>query len=104
MENQSQENVNRAIIFYEALVERYPQPEAWALNLKKTIHTLKHSIERTNFYRFLFNPTTYVFCPIVETISKDDAVEFTKRAAAFDKENQSNEYRNGSVVKIVYGT
>ena len=101
---QSKENVKQAIIFYETLVKEYPQPEAWALNLKKTISTLKHGIERTNFYRFLFNPTTYVFCPIVETISKDDAIEFTKRAAAFDQKNKTKEYRNGTVVKIVYGT
>ena len=101
---QSKENVKQAIIFYEALVKEYPQPEAWAINLKKTITTLKQSIERTNFYRFLFNPTTYVFCPIVETISKDDAIEFTKRAAAFDQKNKTKEYRNGTVVKIVYGT
>ncbi len=97
------EEVSQAITYYETLVDEYPQPESWASNLRKAIGTLKHSIERTNFYRYLFNPKDYTFKSEVETITKQDAIEFDKQAAAFDKENAHTKYSNGSKVKIVYG-
>ena len=97
------EEVSQAITYYESLVDEYPQPESWAFNLRKAIGTLQHSIARTNFYRYLFNPKDYKFKSEVETITKEDAIEFDKRAAAFDKENAHTKYSNGSKVKIVYG-
>ena len=97
------EEVSQAIQYYESLVTAYPQPESWAINIRKTIETLKHSIQRTNFYRYLFNPTEYTFCSEVETVTKKDAIEFDIRAAAFDKENIQKKYSNGDKVKIVYG-
>ena len=97
------EEVSQAIHYYESLVDKYPQPESWAINLHKVIGTLKHSIARTNFYRYLANPTDYTFCSEVETITEKDAIEFDIRAAEFDKENLQKIYTNGSKVKIVYG-
>ena len=67
---------------------------------------LTSGIAQTNFYRYLFDPTNYVFQENIKTISKADEEKYNEMAAEFDKNNslQVTYYKNGRDVNIVYSS
>ena len=96
--------VEKTIKLYESLVTDLPCAESWAYNILEASKKLTTGIAQTNFYRYLFDPTNYVFQEDIKTISKADEDKYNEMVAEFDKNNslQVTYYKNGSDMNIVY--
>ena len=96
--------VEKTIKLYESLVTDLPCAESWAYNILEASKKLTTGIAQTNFYRYLFDPTNYVFQEDIKTISKADEDKYIEMVAEFDKNNslQVTYYKNGSDMNIVY--
>ena len=55
------QEVEKTILLYEALVKDFPTPESWAVNILTASKKLTSGIAQTNFYRYLFDPEHYSF-------------------------------------------
>ena len=100
----AEQQVEKTIKFYETLLNEFPTPESWAVNILEASKLLTTGIAQTNFYRYLFAPSDYLFQEDVKTISQKDEDEYNRLAEEFDKKNtlEVKHYRNGDDVNIVY--
>jgi len=100
----AKKQVEKTIQFYESLVSEFPTAESWAVNILEASKLLTTGIAQTNFYRYLFDPTNYLFQSDIKTISKTEEDKYNAMVAKFDAENllDVKVYKNGSDVKIIY--
>ena len=100
----AKKQVEKTIQIYESLVSEFPSAESWAVNILEASKLLTTGIAQTNFYRYLFDPTNYLFQSDIKTISKKEEDKYNAMVAKFDAENllDVKVYKNGSDVKIIY--
>ena len=78
--------VQEVIDYYERLVHEHPSPESWAVNIQKAIRQLPTEIAMSNFYSYLFNPTSYIYRDYIPCLTQNDVDTFERNAKAFDEQ------------------
>ena len=99
----AEREVRKTIDFYEELVTLYPSCESWANNIQESLKLLTTDIAHTNFYSYLFNPSTYTFQSNIKCCTHEDEVKYNKMVENF--ENNSTQttklYKNGGKYSII---
>ena len=100
----AEHEVQKTIDFYEKLVTLYPTCESWANNIQESIKLLTTDLAHTNFYSYLFNPSTYTFQSNIKCCTHEDEVKYNKMVEDFEnKSTQTTKlYKNGLDGKIFY--